>query len=594
MPTLVVDQVLSGTALGLSFGLADLLVLDIGGRRVLYALSRTEATLVEVTVASDGTLSFDASLSLSGSFVAGSEPLLGVVSGATALVLAGLTASSGQTIALASDGSLGLQGSLAGLELLVSPTGLVAGSVPAMVTGRHGTGGLDLLTDTGSGLAFRASLADGPDRYLGDVSASVAFTLEGTSYLASTSATEDGVNLVEVTPTALIQRDAFGVAEGLPVNTPVEIGVVQRLGETQLVTGSFDTSSISVVQVATGGQMQLSDHILDSPDTRFQGLSALDTLVHGDFAFVAAGGSDGGVSLFTVLPGGRLVHLDSIADDTSTTLYRVSSIELVATGARLDLLVSSAWEAGITRISYDLSALGAVLVAAQQGESLTGTVGDDQIIGSGMGDTLIGGAGHDTLTDGAGQDMLAGGGGADLFALHPDGQQDTITDYDRAADRLDLSAWDFLYDVSQLTIVPTGSGAVLSHGSETLVLTSSDGNPLTVGDFSNATILNVDRPPLLPIAQVLQGGPGADTLNGAWGNDTISGAGGDDELTGQGGDDVIFGGDGVDILDGGAGSDTLTGDAGADTLVGGAGDDRLTGGIGDDVIHGDEYDWTGG
>ena len=33
-----------------------------------------------------------------------------------------------------------------------------------------------------------------------------------------------------------------------------------------------------------------------------------------------AGGGDDGVSLLTVIPGGRLVHLGSVADSTDTTL----------------------------------------------------------------------------------------------------------------------------------------------------------------------------------------------------------------------------------------------------------------------------------
>ena len=596
MPSLTVDQVLSGVDLGLDFGMADLLVLDIGGRRVLYALSRIEGMLAEIDIAADGSLTFDDSLPLSGTFAVGVDPILGVLQpsdGSTSLSLAGMTMPDGQTATLAPDGSLGLQTSLTVAGTLIAPVSGVTASVPVFVTGRQ-DGGLDLYGDTGAGYTFVGGLADSSDTYLADVAASTWFSHDGGEYFASVSATEDGVNLVGVTPTGLVQHDALGAAEGLPINTPVEIGTLQRLGEQLLVTGSFNTSSISVVRIGPEGDMQVADHVLDAPGTYFQGLSALDTLTYGDFAFAAAGGSDGGASLFTVLPGGRLVHLDSIADDATTTLYRVSSIELVSTGARLDMLISSAWESRITRVGYDLSALGAVLVADSSGGLLVGTSQSDQIVGSGMNDTLSGNAGDDILADGAGQDVMTGGAGSDLFVLHPDGQTDIVTDYERGVDRLDLSGWDFLYDVSQLSIVPTVDGAVLSHGAETLVITAADGTALTATDLSNATILHVDRPPPLPISQNLQGGPGADMLNGAWGNDTINGSGGDDVLSGLGGDDSITGGSGDDILDGGIGTDTLAGEAGADTLVGGAGDDRLLGGMGDDVIYGDEHDWSGG
>lgn len=596
MPTLSVDQVLTGGEIGLSFGLADLLILDVGGRSVLYALSRIEGTMIEIDIAMDGTLSLADSLSLAGSFVAGSDPMLGVIHNSDAslsLGLAGLPGTSGQIVNLDPDGSLGVQTSLSSAGTLVSPVGSVDGSVPVLLVGRSG-GGLDLFSDTGAGYTFVTGLDDDANRYLGDVSAAVHFTYGGAGYVATASATENGLNLAQVTPSGMIQWDALGVSQGLPINTPVEIGVIQRLDETLLVTGSTVSSSISVVNVSGDGRMQTADHILDTPGTYIQGLNALDTYVHGDFAFVAAGGSDGGVSLFTALPGGRLVHLDGIADDATTTLYRVSSIELVSAGTRLEMLVSSAWESGITRIGYDLSALGAVLVSDTSGGQTIGTDADDQIVGSSMSDTLVGGAGDDIMADGAGQDVLTGGLGADLFVLHTDGQADVITDYDRALDRLDLSAWDFLHDVGQLTIMPTTDGAVLTHGAEVLTITASDGMTLSSADFSNAGILNVDRPPALAVAQMLEGGAGADTLNGAWGDDTVSGSGGNDVLSGLGGDDSLSGGSGDDILDGGVGNDTLTGDMGADTLVGGSGDDRLLGGIGDDVIYGDEHDWSGG
>ena len=596
MPALTIDQVLTGAQLGLTFGATDLLVMEIGGRRVLYALSRNDAALVEIEVSGDGTLTFVGGLGLAGSFTAGSTPELSSAiyqSGSVALMVSGMPATSGQTISLSASGALGAQTTLSSADVLVSPVSLSLGASAALVTARQGEGGLDLLVDSGAGFVFAGALEDTGTRYLGDVSDSVAFEVSGTRFLATTSAFEDGVNLAEVTSTALLQRDAVGIAEGLPVNTPTDIDLVQRLDETLLVVGSFGTSSLSVLRVDGTGQLQIADHVLDSPTTYFQLVSALDALAYGDFAFLAAGGADAGVSLFTMLPGGRLVHLGSVSDDASTTLYRVSDIELIVAGDRLNLVVSSLWEPGLTRIGYDLSALGLVLVADALGDVVVGSSGDDQIVGSSMDDSLTGGGGDDIISDGAGHDLMTGGPGADLFVLHPDGQQDVISDYDRTEDRLDLSAWDFLYDVGQLSVSPTVDGAVLSHGAETLVIISSEGAPLTAADFSNSTILNIDRPPLVPFAQELVGSGEGDTLNGAAGNDTISGAGGDDVLTGQAGNDTIAGGAGNDTLDGGPGQDTLSGESGADLIVGGGGDDLLNGGIGDDIIYGDEFAWMG-
>ena len=227
------------------------------------------------------------------------------------------------------------------------------------------------------------------------------------------------------------------------------------------------------------------------------------------------------------------------------------------------------------------------------GAGLNGTAGADQLMGSDVAEVLLGGEGDDTISDGAGEDTLWGDAGADLFVMAADGQLDIVEDFERGVDKLDLSGWDFLYDVSQLQWSPASGGAIISFGDESLRIYTSDGLPLNNGDLTNEDILNVDRPPLLAVNQVLTGGSEADTLNGGFGDDTIQGAAGDDVLTGQEGDDSILGGAGSDTLDGGSGADTLEGQSEDDTIVGGLGDDVIDGGAGGDLIYGDEFDWAG-
>lgn len=596
MPSLVVNQTISGTELGLLSGIADILVFDSGGETRVYALSRTENVLLAFNVGSDGTLSHSESVDIAGTFVAGSDPsvsVLGMANGSAALLMSGLPQSSGQLVSLDSNGGLGPQVALAGADVLVSPATVDLGTANVLVAGRQVGSGLDLLTDGGDGYWFTSHLPDTSDRYLADIADSVAFDVGAVSYIATVSADEDGVNLAAITSTELVQASRLGVAEGLPINTPTEIDVIQRLDETLLLAGSWGTSSLSVATVGSEGVLQIADHVFDMPETRFQGVTAMDAFTYGDFAFVAVGGGDGGISLFSVLLGGRLVHEASLIDDAATTLYRVSDIEAVVSGASVDLIVSSFWEPGLTRIGYDLSTLGSVLVADTPGGTVTGTDSDDQIVGSDVADILIGAGGDDTIYDGTGEDELTGGLGADLFVFHSDGQLDRVTDFDPDEDRLDLSAFDFLYDVSQIGIQATENGAVLTFGAETIEVDTFDGAPLSEADFSNASVFNIDRPPLLAIPQALQGDASDDTLNGGTGSDTIKGAAGDDRLSGQSGDDWLLGGAGSDSLDGGIGADTIDGEAGRDVLVGGAGNDLLSGGADDDVIYGDEFDWLG-
>ncbi|MGI9389023.1 MAG: calcium-binding protein [Boseongicola sp.] len=589
MPQLTVNQVLSGADLGLIWGLTDLLVLEVGDRTVLYALGRTDSGLVEVTVGSDGTLTPVGVLALSGDFSVGSIPALGsyVDGGGTRLTLAGLDPVAGSFVGLDANGTLLTQFAEAGIGELAAPAGksLAAGS--AIVSGRSSAGGLDLFLDNGGGLSWNAGIDDDASSYLADVSASASFQIGSVDYLITASQIEDGVTVTEISSTgSLATVGSLGVAEGLPINTPTDIAVFQRLGETLAVIGASGTSSMSTLRIEGSGDLWLSDHVLDDSETRFQGVAGIDATTVGNFAFVAAGGTDGGVSLFTVLPGGRLVHIDTVGDDSSTTLYRVSSVTMTLTASAIELFVASALEPGLTRISFDVTALGAVLVGG--GASLFGTALDDQLIGSDTDDTLDGGAGDDIIFDGQGADSMTGGSGADLFIFAQDGVADAVLDFERGVDRLDLSGFDFLYDVSQLTITPTIDGATLEFSEEVVQITTSDAAPLTAGDLTNADILNVDRPPVLTVHQEIIGGHGADTLSGGPGDDTIDGAAGNDDLLGHAGLDDLYGGDGHNFLDGGSENDTIDGGTGLDTIEGGSGDDFIDGGHGGDLIYGDE------
>ncbi len=589
MPQLTVNQVLSGTDLGLTWGLTDLLVLEIGGRTVLYALGRTDGALAEVTIGADGTLTPVGTLSLSGGFSVGSIPALGSYTdaGGTSLTLAGMDPAAGSFVDLDADGTLLSQVTEAGVGELAAPVGYSLAAGAALVSGRSSTGGLDLYLDAGGGLSWSAGLNDTATTYLADVSASASFRIGAADYLITASRTENGVTVTEVGDTGtLTVTGSLGVVEGLPINTPTDLDIIQRLGETLAVVGASGTSSLSTLRIDGNGDPWLTDHILDNTATRFQGVASLDAITVGDFAFVTAGGTDGGLSLFTVLPGGRLVHLDTIADDSSTTLYRVSSVTMTLSPGAIEILAASALEPGLTRITYDVSALGAVLIGG--GGNLFGTALDDQLIGSDIGDILDGGAGDDILIDGQGADAMTGGSGADLFIFSQDGVTDAVLDFERGVDKLDLSGFDFLYDVSQLTVTPTVDGATITFANEVIQITTSDTAPLTAGELTNADILNIDRPPVLTVHQEIIGSTGPDTLAGGPGDDTIDGAGGNDDLMGNAGSDSLFGGDGHDIIDGGSGDDTIDGGTGLDTIEGGSGDDFIDGGAGGDLIYGDE------
>ncbi len=84
------------------------------------------------------------------------------------------------------------------------------------------------------------------------------------------------------------------------------------------------------------------------------------------------------------------------------------------------------------------------------------------------------------------------------------------------------------------------------------------------------------------------GGAGNDRLYGEEGRDSIFGDAGDDLLSGGADGDILHGGAGNDALKGDDGNDVLEGGDGNDSLAGGTGNDVLRGGSGEDTVNGED------
>ena len=144
---------------------------------------------------------------------------------------------------------------------------------------------------------------------------------------------------------------------------------------------------------------------------------------------------------------------------------------------------------------------GVIKMAGPAGETLTGTVKDDFLIGGRGHDILIGGAGEDTILTGAGNDSVRGGSGHDS--------------------------------------VTGGMGSDTVNGGA--------GNDTLAGGGGDDTI----------IANL-----GDDSVHGGYGNDLLDGGLGSDILYGDAGNDTLTGGRGTDVMTGGGGADTFVFTAG--------------------------------
>ena len=188
----------------------------------------------------------------------------------------------------------------------------------------------------------------------------------------------------------------------------------------------------------------------------------------------------------------------------------------------------------ITGLDLDVGALMLMIGVAEtplevfefalfDNDFISGSNGDDLLLGFDGNDVIHGQAGFDLLFGNDGDDEIEGAGGTDaLFG---------------------------------------GRGRdMLFGGAETDALFGGAGN---------------DR---------LVGGGGTDAMVGQGGSDVLKGGGGSDLLLGDGGNDKLIGGAAMDILIGGAGKDRMIGGGGSDVIVADRGDDVLKGGAGADVF----------
>lgn len=481
------------------------------------------------------------------------------IDGAAALLVHGGYGTGLEGHWLASDGTLSapftlaMTGGTGASEALLALQPITVGGQSFFVSSSRQLPGLEVWELNGSGQL--GAVAQGHDAEVfaaNDVFALASLTLGGQVYVLALSAAENSLfSLALSSDGVLTQVARLDMRDGLVVETPTHLQLVQVAGQDYALVGAEGTGSVSVVALSPGGGMQVTDQVNDDLNTRFAGLSVLEAVTLGGQVYVVAGGADDGLTLMTLLPGGRLLHLGTLADDAQMALTDPAALALAAKSTGIDIFAAgevpveqSAAGGGLTQLRADLGQIGETIQLQDGGASHAGTIGRDQIAGGAGNDALSGGAGDDILMDGAGEDTLRGGAGADVFVLSGDSGVDWIRDFEPGTDRLDLSGWGRFYTVEVLQIIPTSAGADIVLGQEVLRLETAGGQPLEAADFEIGDLRDlwhVATAPLSEAGTVLQGGASADFLDGRGGDDTLVGGGGGDILQGQGGDDWLFG-----------------------------------------------------
>ena len=163
---------------------------------------------------------------------------------------------------------------------------------------------------------------------------------------------------------------------------------------------------------------------------------------------------------------------------------------------------------------------------------------------------------------------------------------------------IDAGAGDDIITGGQVAdIIDGGSGAneIRALGGDDFIVTGDDAD-LIIGGAGDDDITSGHGD------DTIRGGDGEDVINGQGGVDFIQGGNGNDYIRmgngdgqrgeGNAGDDVLVGGNQRDVLLGGADEDELIGNNGNDVLRGGIGDDVLEGGNGDDRLIGNRGEDT--
>ena len=564
--------------------LRDLQIVTLSSGTYLYATTGAGGGLSGYALNAGALADWENSLYYSGisnNLISGSLSVLSQ-NGSDILVFGG--AGTLQAVELSDNGRIGTRvqtGSLASGTETISAVATVSLSTGlAVYVADTGSNTLATYASSGGDLVHQSGSAV-PG--LVDTVALNTVTVQGNTFLLAADYGAQGVSSFRINDNtgALSATDTMGAAQGLGVSSPTAMQVVQAFGATWVILAAAESSSLSVMQLSSTGELIAADHVIDTLHTRFGGVQSLAVVETNGHVFIVAGGADDGLSLFTLLPDGRLVHLQTMAHWDGLGLMDVSQITAQQVGNEIQVFVASDDAAGISQFSLSLDSLGQVLT-----NRTAGGAGDDLIVASGD-ETLNGWGGDDILVAGAGDTVMTGGTGADLFVLSAGGHSATITDFDPANDRLDLSDWPMLRDPAQLTITPTRTGAVITFRDNTLTVYTASGQPLnSIGSHFHGP----DRVLVLgqPVGQALTGSRGNDILSSDDGHDTIDAGGGHDEIWSRDGDDLIYAGWGYDYVGAGGGNDTIWAADGDDTVYGNAGNDIIGGGTGEDQLWGGE------
>ena len=472
-------------------GLSDMETVSVAGRQYLLVAGAADAGLSSYEILADGSLlaSDDVLWSASSGTEGVTDLSVFTVDGAT-YVLPSAMADDNQTVyEIAADGGFSVVDIYADAASTYAHwdfTSVISDGASDYLFGSiWGQGGYFRFDLGASGAMTNPTLKnDTVETFLGDVTAIETAVLHGKTFVFAASALDAGFHSFSL--------DAGGALEVLDSVAATDVGfagitamaAVDVGDRAFVIVASAGTDSLLVMRVSEWGVMNVVERLVDTADTRFAGVTALEVFETDERFFLMAGGADDGVTLFEVTYKGQLDVLATVADTAGITLQNVTDIEAVVVNGAVEIFVSSATDHGFTQFSLNVPDGANILRGGAVEDILTGGAGNDTIFGHGRSDELRGMGGDDRLVDGRGVDQLWGGEGADIFEFVADGRTDYINDFEISIDMIDLRDTPMLYYYGEVEVTATATGATLRYGGEELFVTSFDNTPLTAGMFT--------------------------------------------------------------------------------------------------------------
>lgn len=307
-------------------------------------------------------------------------------------------------------------------------------------------------------------------------------------YMMAISGLGDFIAAYEIKETGeLVTGSLHSGNMGIGYNTPTDAVAAEVDGESYIIVASPGSSSLTVFKLGQDGKLNAVDHVPDTLNTRFERITTIEAVVIEGRSFIFAGGTDDGISVFTLQPGGTLVHLQSIADLDGLTLNQVSDIAAMVRDGKLEVFVSAATETGITHLRFDPGQIGQT--GLLKGVNARGTAANDLLIAAPDTRNLFGGDGDDILISGSNSIQLHGGPGRDTFV--PTGIAGTITirDFEPGIDYIDLSQLEVAGSIHDLRINFNAANAVIKRLDTRIVIKTKDGVAFNEDDLTNANFV---------------------------------------------------------------------------------------------------------